>query len=208
MGAGSGGGAPHPEPRLPVGRGITPRRGKPHKSIWVSHKSIWGHPINPNYTGSSHLAGQANPSDLRALIRGFKTKKKLDKRWKKLPHPPGWVGAHGNHLQMSAHPSRMWERPLLLQNNPKKKKKINILGAVSPPHRLPPAAPLAAPALAGIIFAPRLINGVVTRQISSAQLLLRSPRAVGGGNAGFHSDALGFNQGSSLGELITESGAK
>lgn len=123
MGAGSGGGAPHPEPRLPVGCGITPRRGKPHKSIWVSHKSIWGHPINPNYTGSSHLAGQANPSDLRALIRGFKAKKKLDKRWKKLPHPPGWVGAHGNHLQMSAHPSRMWERPLLLQNNPKKKKK-------------------------------------------------------------------------------------
>lgn len=135
---GSGGWCP--SPRVAGARGLwnSPEERGTHRA----------HPINPIYAGSSHLAGQAHPSDLRGLIRGFKAKK-LDKRWKKHPDPAGWVGAHGNHLQMSAHPSRMWERPLLLQNNPRK---INILGAVSPPHRLPPAAPLAAPALAGIIL--------------------------------------------------------
>lgn len=65
---------------------------------------------------------------------------------------------------------------------------------VSPPHRLPPAAPFMAALLRGIIFAPRLINGVVTRQISSPGFLLPSLRVVGGGTAGFHSNALGFNQ--------------
>lgn len=37
--------------------------------------------------------------------------------------------------------------------------------AASPPQRPPPAAPLAAAMLRGIIFAPRFISAVVTRQI-------------------------------------------
>lgn len=37
--------------------------------------------------------------------------------------------------------------------------------AASPPRRPPPAAPLAAAMLRGIIFAPRFISAVVTRQI-------------------------------------------
>lgn len=143
----------------------------------LSHKSLLCRQLPPRRI----------PQSCALLSRVLSLKKNRDK-WEENTHTrrAGWVHV-GTTSRCPLHPSRTWERPFLLQNNPRK---TNILGAVSPPRRLPPAAPFA-----GIIFAPRLINGVVTRQISSPELLLPSPRAVGGGNAGFHSDALGFNQG-------------
>lgn len=169
-----GAGAPRPDPWVPVGCGITPSRGKSTGVI-------------PQIPFVPAAPSSPNPSVLRAFIPGFIAQKNRDK-WEENTHTrrAGWVHV-GTTSRCPLHPSRTWERPFLLQNNPRK---TNILGAVSPPRRLPPAAPFA-----GIISAPRLINGVVTRQISSPELLLPSPRAVGGGNAGFHSDALGFNQG-------------
>lgn len=112
----------------------------------------------------------------------------------------------GYHPRMPLHPSRMQEHPLLLQNS-STLPSGSIFGerqAGSPPRRLPPAAPFAAPPLPGIIFAPQLIKGVVTRQISSPDFLLPSLRAGGGGMPVSIAMRLALISISFLGELITK----
>lgn len=80
-----GGGAPHPwVVELPRGEGNPPGS---------SHQSHLCRQLPPRRA--------ANPSELRGLMPGF-TVKKWDKCCKKHPHAPGRGGAHGDHLQMSA----------------------------------------------------------------------------------------------------------